>query len=82
MTASLAGACLRPLGHLSGTRLIQGKPAEAQGLCGFDGGKLWGEQMFWLLRLMFLGVRERVTNVGTNLAQAWTLFVPIVGAHQ
>lgn len=33
----LAGACLRPLGHLSGTRLIQGKAAEAQGLSGSAG---------------------------------------------
>lgn len=28
----LAGACLRPLGHLSGTGLIQGESLEAQGL--------------------------------------------------
>lgn len=28
----LAGACLRPLGHLSGTGLIQGHSLETQGL--------------------------------------------------
>lgn len=32
MQTPLAGACLRPLGHLSGTRLIQGKAPEAQAL--------------------------------------------------
>jgi len=72
MIASLAGACLRPLGHLSGTRLIHGNAPEAQGLYALNGRKVWGEQMFWFLRLGVVAVRERAANVGTKLAQPCT----------
>ncbi len=45
-SAPLAGACLRPLGHLSGRRLIQVKAAWDQAPWLVAAKKVWGEHPF------------------------------------